>query len=522
MLNSIELREYQSRTVDMIKDCLRSGCKKVMVTLPTGAGKSILQGVISKMCIDRGNKILALMHRRGLVDQLCDRFSLCGVDAGKIMSQVDAELSKDVQVGTIQTYSRRIQLEEYDIFSEKNIKPWQHNADVILLDEAHRSLSKTFQDTLKSYKDKVVLGFTATPTLSSGVGMGNYYEKLIQPVQVQELIDCGALVPGVYYGLSAPDLTNIKMQNGDYEQKELGSRYNNKILIGDVVKNWTDIAFGKRTMVFAVNVEHSKALVHEFNKFGISAAHLDSHSSDDERNCVLSKFVSGEIMVLSNVGLYTEGTDIPEIECICLALSTKSIGRYLQMVGRGARPCSKILKKNFLILDHGNNVNRHGFYEDPIVWTLDGEKISYKKPTPKDIKEKAEKTKMKCGMCSAMFVGSQCPECHTKISEYGKKIEAIEAELKILNGPEKKEQNKDKAAILKKMKPAILTGMLKHEAKRLGNSDKWIRANYRNITSRWPKSLDVRQLPATEELKGYLKYMRIKWVKSKTKGAKQW
>jgi DNA repair protein RadD len=511
----MELREYQVRTVDMIKDCLRSGCKRIMVTLPTGAGKSIIQGIISKMCIDRGNKVLALMHRRGLVDQLCDRFGLCGVDAGKIMSQVDAELSKSVQVGTIQTYSRRIQLEEYDIFSEKNIKPWEHNAEVILLDEAHRSLSKTFQDTLKSYKDKVVLGFTATPTLSSGVGMGNYYEKLIQPVQVMELIDCGALVSGVYYGLPAPDLAGLKIVAGDYEKKGLDERVKSPKIIGDIVSNWSKIAFGKKTLCFAVNVSHSKVVVHEFNKFGISAAHLDAHSDDEKRNEVVAKFRSGEITVLSNVGLYTEGTDIPEIECICLARPTKSIGLYLQMVGRGARPCPEIFKKNFIVLDHGNNVNEHGFYEDQIIWTLDGKKISYKKPTPKEIKEKAEKTKIKCGMCSAMFVGSQCPECHTKVHEYGKKIEAIEAELKRLNGPEKKERNKDKAAILKSIKPTILVGMLKDEANRLGKTDSWIRANYKNITYKWPKSLDVRPVPASEELKSYLKYLRIKWIKSR-------
>ena len=511
----MELREYQVRTIDMIKDCLRSGYKRVMVTLPTGAGKSIIQGVISKMCVDKGNNVLALMHRRGLVDQLCDRFSLCGVDAGKIMSQVDAELSKSVQIGTIQTYSRRIQLEEYDIFSEKSIKPWEHDADLILLDEAHRSLSKTFQDTLKSYKDKIVIGFTATPTLSSGIGMGNYYEKIIQPIQVKELIDCGALVPGVYYGLNTPDLNNIKVQGDDYAKSDLFNRYNNKMLIGDIVDNWNNIAFGKRTMLFAVNVSHSKSLVNEFNKHGISAAHLDSYSSDDKRYDILSKFVSGKITILSNVGLYTEGTDIPEIEVICLALKTKSIGRYLQMVGRGARPCSKILKKNFIVLDHGNNVNEHGFYEDPIQWTLYGKKISYKKPVPETIKEKAEKTKIKCSMCSAIFTGSQCPECHTKVPEYGKKIEAIEAELKRLNGLEKKEQNKDKRIILKTMKSSTLIGMLKSEANRLNKSDSWIRANYRNIKDHWPKSLDVKSIQATDELKSYLQYLRIKWIKSR-------
>jgi len=510
----MKLREYQQKTIDMIREALRLGFRRILVTLPTGAGKSIIMGHIAKACIDKGNKVLALMHRRGLVGQLGNRFESCGVTSGTIMSGVESNLSNKVQIGTNQTFSRRRLFEKIDPETGGLFKPWQHPADVVLLDEGHRSLSKSFQNTLEAYKDKVVLGFTATPVLSSGAGFCAYYEKLIQPVTVQELIDIGSLVPGVYYGLSAPDLENIKMVAGDYEKKTLGERVKDPKIIGDIVENWNRIAFGKKTLVFAVNVKHSKAIVYEFTRNGIAAEHLDAHSSDEKRDEIIKRFRVGEIQVLSNVGIFIEGTDIPEIECVCLARPTKSIGVYLQMIGRGARPFPG--KENFIVLDHGKNINEHGFYEDPIEWTLAGKEISYKKPVPR---EKKEKYKMTCHVCSAIFTGNICPQCYTEVENYGKKIEAIGAELKRLKEDETKSTDKRKGVALRRLQPSILIGMLKHEANRLGKSDKWIRAQYKSINDRWPKNLDVRPLPATDELKNYLKYLRIKYIKSLQKKA---
>jgi len=451
--------------------------------------------------------VLALMHRRGLVEQLGERFNSCGVESGVVMNGVEPDFEQHTQIGTIQTFSRRINYEEYDWATQKPFKPWEHPADVILLDEAHRSLSKTFQDTLKSYENKIVLGFTATPTLSTGVGMGNYYEALIQPVGVRELINCGALVPGVYYGLPAPDLTGIRVIAGDYEKKTLSERVDDKKLIGDIVLNWSKIATGKRTLVFAVNVKHSQAIVHEFERSGIPAEHLDAHSTDEKRTETINRFKTGETQVVSNVGLFTEGTDLPEIECVCLARPTKSIGAYLQMIGRGARPNPG--KRDFTVLDHGKNVNEHGFYEDPITWTLEGKKISYYKPESKFPKIRAQ---MECRICCAIFTGSKCPVCLTEVENYGKKIKTLEYELKQL-GEVKKEKSKKKTLL--NYPAAVLVGMLKSEAARLGKTDKWIRANYRELTDKWPKSLDVRSVPATQEMKGWLQYKRIQWIKRK-------
>jgi superfamily II DNA or RNA helicase len=505
------LREYQTRTINMIKQKMQEGCKRIIVTLPTGAGKSIIMGHIAKMCVDKGNKALALMHRRGLVDQLGDRFRSCGVDSGVIMSGIESDLEKPVQIGTIQTYSRRLEFEQTNVDTGLPYKPWQHDAGVVFVDEAHRSLSKTFQSVLRADNVKTVLGFTATPSLSTGAAMGLYYDSLIQPVSVRELIQCGSLVSGLYYGLSTPELADLKIVNGDYEQVELGRRVNAPKLVGDIVANWNELASGKRTLCFAVNVKHSKAIVNEFLRYGVTAEHLDARSDDEKRAETIARFRSGETKILSNVGLYTEGTDIPEIECICLARPTNSFALYLQMVGRGARP--SIGKRNFIVLDHGANVNFHGFYEDDIEWTLDGKKISCRKISPREIKEKH---KMTCKVCNAIFTGPMCPACLTEIPDYGKQIEAVEAKLQAL---QQKKEDGNKPNRFKSMSAPILIGMLRAEAERLDKSDSWIRANYRNLTGKWPQSLDHAKIRPTTELLDYLTYLRIKWIKSQKRKA---
>jgi len=152
-------------------------------------------------------------------------------------------------------------------------------------------------------------------------------------------------------------------------------------LVGDVVGNWAKIAGGLQTMVFAVDVKHSKALVEEFVRHDINAEHLDAYSDDDEREETINRFRNGDTQVICNVGLYTEGTDIPEIQCIDLARPTKSLGLHLQMIGRGARPYPE--KDKFVVIDHGGNIERLGFYEDEINWGLSGKEVAHRKKKPR-------------------------------------------------------------------------------------------------------------------------------------------
>jgi len=489
------LREYQEKTVEMVRDEIRKGNKRILIALPTGAGKTHVLSDIAKKAQTKENTVLALMHRRQLVTQMVDSFAENGIEADIIMAGIESRLESKIQVGTVQTYLRRLQLDaiEYNRFFI--------NAVIVMIDEAHHALSKSYQQILKYYENKIIIGVTATPVLSSGIGMGTFFQAIICPVSVQGLVDDGYLVPSVCYGPSTPDLSKVKIVMGDYHKTELNKVMNQPKLIGDVVQNWLKLADNRQTMVFAVKVNHSKALCEEFNRMGIPAEHLDAHDIDEDRSDVLGRFRSEETKVLCNVGLYTEGTDIPEIRCIVLARPTKSLGFHLQMVGRGARPSPG--KKDFMILDHGGNIERLGFYEEDVEWSLDGKNLGYKKKA----EYKKEKKPFICEMCSCVHTGKRCPQCGFEVVGYGKKIEALEAELVELG-----KTKRPKATLEEKRR---FLGMLDYERKKRGYKVGWANHKYKNYFGVWPRGMDdVTPVQPDESFRNWMTYERIKWAKS--------
>lgn len=315
---NIVLRDYQKKAIDQIRTEIQNGNRRVLLVLPTGSGKSHTMGDIAKKSTDKSHKILALMHRRQLVTQLMQRFEECGVDSAMIMSGEEHNLKCSAQIATCQTYTRRLKL-------KKDNNKFFIDAAIVFIDEAHHALSNTYQNILSNYNEKIVIGVTATPILSSGVGMGNYFDSIVQPVSIKELIDQKYLVPGVYYGPSVPDLSKVKTVIGDYEKKGLDEVVNQPRIIGDVVKNWLKIAGGLSTMVFAVNVNHSKALCKEFNDNGITSEHLDAHSLEEEREDTLRRFRDGDTQVLLNVALYCLD-DKTEILTSCGWSNIKKLG----------------------------------------------------------------------------------------------------------------------------------------------------------------------------------------------------
>jgi len=493
----MKLREYQLSLVEAVRHEVAKGKKRILMVLPTGGGKSFIIGDIANKAIEKGNKVLALMHRRQLVTQLTGFLEKSGVSPAMIMSGEESDLSSYAQVATCQTYLRRLKLHPI----EEN--HWFIPAEVVFIDEAHHALSKTYQKILKNYEEKIVIGVTATPVLSSGVGMGEYFDSLVSLTTVQDLIDEGHLVPSECYGPSEPDLSKLKTVAGDYEKKGLGKLMNEPKIIGDVVDNWFNIAGGLQTMVFAVNVKHSKALRDAFIRRGVSAEHLDAHADDETRSDVLRRFDDGDTQVVSNVGLYTEGTDIPSIECIVLARPTKSIGLHLQMIGRGARPYPG--KEKFIILDHGGNINRLGFYEDAIEWTLDGKKLGYRQK----VVRKLEKKIRVCPECTFQHTGPKCPQCGYTIPDWGKMIKAEEAELIKLSQPKGDATMEDKKRFY---------GMLMYYQRDKGYSEGWIAHKYKAKFKCWPKMMSsVGPIKPDLACLRWLKYQNIKWAKSKRK-----
>ncbi len=492
----VELREYQSNLIEKVRDSVKQGNKKVLMVLPTGGGKTHILAEIGRRVVENDQKVLALMHRRQLVQQMDERFRDYGLNPGIIMAGCNTSFESKIQIATIQTYHRRLQLCDSG-------NPFFVDASVVFIDEAHRSLSRTFKEVLSEYPDKIIIGVTATPCLASGVGMGKYYDSLINGVGVDELIKQNYLVPGRYYAPSKPDLDRIRTIAGDYDKKELGKRMNQVKLIGDVFENWLKIAGGLQTIVFAVNVKHSRALCEEFKKHGISAEHLDAHSSEDRRDEVLNDLRFGNTQVVCNVGLYTEGFDYPGAGCIIIARPTKSMGLWRQMVGRGLRPYPD--KKECVVIDHGGCVDRLGFVEDEVRWSLDGKKIAYQKK----VVRKKEKTIMTCKECAYMFTGPRCPQCGLDVKNYGKKIKAVEAELVEIG------KNRKKYTLNEKEK---WWAMLEYYRRQKGYAPGWSSHKYRERIGVWPRNMNhIAPREPDQEFKNYMKYLMIKWIKSKEK-----
>jgi superfamily II DNA or RNA helicase len=170
----------------------------------------------------------------------------------------------------------------------------------------------------------------------------------------------------------APDLSHIGIKMNDYDLVELGNLMQEEKLMANLVDSYEEKIPGKKMIVFAVNVEHSKKIAAQYNAAGIRAEHLDAHTPKDERKQLLEQFRQGEIRVLCNVDIVSEGFDVPDCEAVQLARPTKSLALYLQQVGRCMRPAPN--KECGFVLDNASLWMEHGLCQQDRIWTLKGKK----------------------------------------------------------------------------------------------------------------------------------------------------
>ena len=490
-----QLRTYQEQAIEKMRQAIRQGYRKIVFVLPTGGGKSHVFGQIIRNAVDKGNTVLWLVHRRNLVlqmqDVLRDHFE---IEAGVIMSGVESNLTAAVQIGTIQTYARRLLLDGGRFFVR---------ADVVMVDESHRSVSKSFRQVLDIYKDKIILGCTATPMRADGRGLGEIYETIVDIANVKELTLSGYLSPARYFAAESPDLSKVKISMGDYAVKDLEKAVNKTKLVGDIVENWLKYGQNRRTIVFCVNVKHSIAVCEAFNKAGVQAEHLSAISSDEERADVFRRMEDGDTRVVCNVALYQEGLDVPNVSCIVMARPTKSLGLYRQCLGRGLRPAPN--RPDCLVFDHAGTIEENGFLEDEIEWTLDGkEKAWAKKKDPK------EKKPVKCSVCNLVFQGgSKCPDCGSPVKTFGKKIDTVDGELKELS-PKKVNQ------LSWSEKRMIMAGLVWYEQNKGWNPGRKAHL-YKTLTSAWPNDKRLKGVPAAKpegRIYNLIQYAFIKSAKA--------
>jgi len=485
--------------IEQARSEIRNGRKRLIVHAPTGAGKTIVAASIVSSALDKGKKVLFLVHLRELAFQAVERFSEFGMDdqVGVIMAGEETNLGRPVQIASIQTYARRLQL--YPI----EVNQWFHDADLVIYDEAHASIARTRKAVLDLYKEStIILGLTATPCRADGLGLGEVYESIVSCTGIGPLTQDGYLVPVIYFGSKhVPDLKNIPTVAGDYNKKVLGERVDQPKLIGDIYDNWARIAHDRSTVIFAVNVKHSKHILNSFSEKGVKIEHVDAHTPSEDRQETLKRFRNGNTQVVTNVGVYAEGADFPWADCIVLARPSKSYARFVQMAGRGLRPYPG--KANCIIIDHGGLVNQHGFLEDEVYWTLEGREKAWKKK----IDRKREKKPLMCDECGCVFTGPVCPQCGTRIKNYGKKVATTDDELQELKNKKPKATREEKE---------VFFAMLEYERRSRGYAPGWSAHKFKEKMGVWPKGLkDIGPIEPDEKMKNWLTYQRIRWAKRK-------
>lgn len=422
---TFELRDYQSDAIERTYQRCAEGHRPI-ICAATGSGKTVIAGHIAKQQMDAGKRVLWMTGREEILKQTFATFTeICG--PGNI-----GVLMRDERPWW---FYPPITVASWDTLKSRWNKAdlWKIPADVVLVDEAHLSLSPVMAQTIMPhYQSKMVVGLTATPARRTGRGLGSYYTRIIQVRSVQQLIDDDFLAPCEYWAGAHVDVSKIKIDKttNDYKERELARASMEGKLIGDVVDNWLRVARERHTIVFGVDIAHAQALAERFQGVGIDAAVLHSKMTHGTRSEVSKQFKDGKIQVLVNVGIATYGYDVPSINCTVLARPTKSIVLHHQMIGRGMRPKGGDYN---LVLDHADNVRRLGCIEDEIRWRLsDGKEAATNTTREGDPSrnKQGEAPPTECAECHYMFSRSRvCPKCGWEKPAASADIETVEADL---------------------------------------------------------------------------------------------
>jgi len=330
----IRLFDYQREMRDSVLEAFGSH-DSVMCQMPTGTGKThVLASVVSEYA--KGKTVWVVAHRRELIEQ---------IERTWAAFYKDKRNAPDVKVLSIQWLARN-----WDKVADKS-------PEMIVIDEAHHALAETYQELFRRYPDAKKLGMTATPYRLSGKGFTDLFDILLQSKSIPEFILSKRLSLFDYYAV--PQNSKIRRQiallkkrgtDGDYQTKELELSLNTPRNIEYLYNSLTRYAEGRRGIVYAINISHARAISGYYAAQGLSCCAIDCNTPDKEREAKIEAFRCGDIDVMVNVDIFSEGFDCPEVEFIQLARPTLSLAVYLQQIGRGLRKAKG--KKYCVILDN--------------------------------------------------------------------------------------------------------------------------------------------------------------------------
>ena len=375
-MKEIKLFDYQEDMKERIEKALRLH-RSVMAQMPTGTGKTYLLTAVIDSFVSNNlmEKVWIVAHRRELVSQIDETVR-------KFHSYSASNTSS--LLSSVKSMSIQWLMRHYDEIEDE--------PGMIVIDEAHHALAETYKEMWERFPKTKFLGLTATPCRLNGKGFMDLFDVLVQSWNIPEFISKGRLATYDFVSIKSDGVTQRLIDSlqkrgadGDYQNKEMDMLLNKRPSIERLYQSFEEYGKYRKGIVYAINISHAKKIMEQYQEHGIKAVAIDSKTPAAERQADIEAFKNGDIQVLVNVDIFSEGFDCPDVELVQLARPTLSLAKYLQMVGRGLRVAKG--KKNCMIIDNVGLYRVFGLPSQVWNWkaTFEGRlKYSRKKETPKE------------------------------------------------------------------------------------------------------------------------------------------
>lgn len=347
MTEILKLRDYQDKAISSILSAWSDGIRRPAVVLPTGAGKTVIFAHLGRIMHEtQGKRSLVLVHTNELIDQAVAKFRDVAphLTVGVVKAERNEHADADIIVATVQTLrstARRAQL---------------MNIGVVIVDECHHATAQTYQDILYHFgcladldepwpedapdEPALAVGFTATLARNDASSLGDIWQKVVYRKDIIDMIQAGYLLPIRGKHVKVPDLdfSKVKKTHGDYQADELGEALTDSLAPSLVAKAYCEHASDRSGILFAPTVDSAYVFAEALVQAGISAETVHGALPKEERNLILKRLKTGDVQVVCNCMVLTEGFDEPRASCAVICRPTTSASLYTQMVGRVLRP----------------------------------------------------------------------------------------------------------------------------------------------------------------------------------------
>lgn len=385
--------DYQERAITNVAIKLQRFLR-VLFQLATGGGKTVVFSTICHRYISKSpvNKVLIMVHREELMQQArTTLYEWYGIIPELLSAGNNTMPTAQICITMVETANNRLK-KNPSFFSSYNLA---------IVDECHLGNHLKVLDIVKDHAH--IIGFTATPISSrKKFPLNAFYQDIVCGIDIHELIDRDFLLPNcTYRPKQHVDLSDFTRSNGgisstgEFNENQMADRYKKGKHVINTITQYKRHAYGKKTVVFNCNVEHSMIVMQAFRNEGVPCRHLDGSTSKEERKDILRWFKHTHNAVLCNVGVATTGFDEPSIYCVIVNRDTLSLSLWLQMCGRGGRRFAGL--DHFIIIDMGTNQRRFGDWSDARDWN--------------DIFHNPDKPREGNGVAPT----TECPECEALI-----------------------------------------------------------------------------------------------------------